>query len=93
MKSNFLKEVKNWKELEPGTKIKIPKKTGSYYLNSNGEKHYMHDSGFYTINEKKFNGLVVHGKEGFSFVYMGEEKPSSVVPNVYNRPHQILVNE
>jgi hypothetical protein len=81
----------DWKSLSEGDKIKVFGRSGSYYINSEGEKMYMSDPGIYTVKEIKEDGLVVHGQNnGFGYIYMGKEEPSLNIPNMYRCPHKIV---
>lgn len=80
----------DWQSIEKGTRIKVLSRSGTYYINQDGDKQYMSDPGIYTIVEKQHNGLLVHSKEGYSFIYMGPEKKSPLMPNMYNAPHKIM---
>ncbi len=81
----------DWKNIENGTKIKVLGRSGTYYLGNNGDKTYMSDPGVYTVIGKDSNGLRVHGKSGFNYVYMGPEKKSNLMDNMFNAPHKITL--
>jgi hypothetical protein len=84
-------ETIDWKSLCRGDKINVQKRSGTYYLNSNGEKMYMSDPGIYTIQSLDKSGLVVYGKDcGFGYIYMGIEQQSKDLPNMYRSPHKIV---
>lgn len=81
----------DWKELSSGDKIKVVGRSGNYYIGDNGEKQYMTDAGIYKIITVKDDGLIVYGMNGgFGYIYMGPEKRSNDVPNMYRSPHKIL---
>lgn len=92
----FKKKVKkfeyvDWKSLSVGDRIKVIGRSGTYYINSDGEKMYMSDPGIYTIQRIDNTGLIVYGKDcGFGYIYMGIEEPSKEVPNMYRSPHKIV---
>jgi hypothetical protein len=97
-KSKFKKKKKtkkylkiNWKDLQPGDRIKVFKSGGNYYLNDLGEKVYMSRPGIYTIQSHDDNGLIVYSNKhgGFGYIYMGEETQSNVVQNLYRAEHKI----
>ena len=81
----------DWTSLQVGDRIKVFGRSGTYYINSEGEKMYMSDPGIYTVKQVQDNGLVVHGQDnGFGYIYMGKEEPSQEVPNMYRCPHKIV---
>ena len=83
-------EFIDWKELEIGQRIKVMGRSGTYYVNENGDKTYMSDPGLYNIVGKDNNGLRVYGKSGYTYIYMGEEKKSNLLDNMFNAPHKIM---
>jgi hypothetical protein len=84
-------EYVDWQSLSNGDRIKVIGRSGTYYINSEGEKMYMSDPGIYTIQRVDSKGLVVYGKDGgFGYIYMGIEEPSKEVPNMYRSPHKIV---
>lgn len=84
-------ETVDWKSLSAGDKIKVIGRSGTYYINSEGDKMYMSDPGIYIIQRVDSKGLVVYGKDGgFGYIYMGTEEPSKEVPNMYRSPHKIV---
>lgn len=83
-------ETISWSDIEVGQKIKVMGRSGTYYLSSNGDRTYMSDPGIYTIIGKDANGLRVYGKSGYTYIYMGPEKKSSLLDNMYNAPHKIM---
>lgn len=83
-------EYVNWKEIEIGQRIKVMGRSGTYYINQTGEKTYMSDPGIYTIIGRDNTGLRVYGKSGYTYIYMGPEKKSSLMDNMYNAPHKIM---
>lgn len=92
----FKKKIKkfqdvDWKALEKGDRIKVIGRSGTYYINSEGEKMYMSDPGIYIVQKVDHSGLVVYGKDGgFGYIYMGIEEQSKDVPNMYRCPHKIV---
>lgn len=81
----------DWKSLVVGDRIKVIGRSGTYYINSEGDKMYMSDPGIYTIQDIKEDGLVVHSRNGgFGYIYMGKEEVSEFIPNMYRCPHKIL---
>ena len=86
------KLVQNWKDLKPGCIVKVIKGTGDYYLSKdNGEKVYMQDPGKYTVTNVDDNGLVVRGKHGQSYIYMGESMPSKILKSVNKQAPKLVL--
>ena len=83
-------EYIDWKELEIGQRIKVMGRSGTYYVSENGDKTYMSDPGIYNVVGKDNNGLRVYGKSGYTYIYMGPEKKSSLLDNMFNAPHKIM---
>ena len=84
-------EVEDWKELNTGDTIKVIGRSGNYYVNDAGERMYMSDAGIYTVISKDSNGLIVHTTEGgYGYIYMGEEKQSDFLDNMYRSPHKLM---
>ena len=85
--------VKDWRTLEVGDYIRVIGRSGSYYIKSNGDKIYFTDAGIYHIKQKHGEGLTVIGvgrqSHGFEFLYMGEEKQSKLLDNMFNAPHKL----
>ena len=80
----------SWSDIDVGQRIKVMGRSGTYHINQNGEKTYMSDPGIYTIIGKDTNGLRVYGKSGYTYIYMGPEKKSHLLDNMYNAPHKIM---
>jgi hypothetical protein len=81
----------DWKTLSIGDKIKVIGRSGTYFINSDGERMYMSDPGIYTIQGINETGFVVYSNDGgFGYIYMGPEEISTHVPNMYRCPHKIL---
>ena len=83
-------EYIDWKELEIGQRIKVMGRSGTYYVSENGDKTYMSDPGIYNVVGKDTTGLRVYGKSGYTYIYMGPEKKSSLLDNMFNAPHKIM---
>lgn len=92
-------EVKNWKELEIGTYIKVVQGTGPYYISkrdtedgSAGERICMGNTGVYKVAGFAENGIHAYGASykdsGYSFLYMGQSKRSKDT-GIYYEPHRI----
>ena len=83
-------EYIDWKDLEIGQRIKVMGRSGTYYVSENGDKTYMSDPGIYNVVGKDNNGLRVYGKSGYTYIYMGPEKKSPLLDNMFNAPHKIM---
>lgn len=83
-------EYVDWDTIQNGDRIKLLGRSGTYYINQDGERHYMSDPGIYTIVGKDAMGLRAYGKSGYTYIYMGPEKQSPLMDNMYNAPHKIL---
>lgn len=92
-------EVKDWKELQKGTLIKVIQGTGPYYIAKRdsdesfvGEKICMGDTGVFKVISTDENGIVVYGasrkNSGFSYLYMGPSKKSENT-GTYLEPYRI----
>jgi len=89
-KAKKFEEV-DWNTLERGDRIKVIGRSGNYYINDMGERSYLSDPGVYTIQSKDSNGLVVYSTNcGYGYIYMGEEKQSDLIDNMYRSPHKIV---
>jgi len=81
----------NWRELSPGQNIYFRGRSGGYYLNSDGTKDYHKDKGVYRVVTLLDEGFGAQGKKGYTFFYMGKEKQSKWLDNMYDAPHKIYV--
>jgi hypothetical protein len=82
-------EVADWRELQKGDRIKVIGRSGNYYVGDNGDRQYLIDAGVYTVQDKDELGLKVYDG-GYGYIYMGPEKRSDVIPNMYRSPHKIV---
>ena len=93
-KSRRGRPVKDWTTLEPGEYVRVVGRSGSYYIRSNGEKIYFTDAGIYNIRQVHEDGITVIGQgrqaHGYEFLYMGKEKKSDLIDNLFNAPHKLL---
>lgn len=81
--------VVDWANLQTGTRFKITNGSGPYYLR-NGERTYMSEKGYYTVQSILKDGIMGIDDNGYTnFIYMGEEKPSPNIPNLVRSPHRI----
>jgi ribosomal protein L40E len=83
----------DWKNLSNGDEIYFRGRSGTYTINSDGTRDYSTDKGVYKVVDIKDNGFIAYGKKGHTFFYMGEEKQSKWLPNIYNAPHKIYVKK
>lgn len=84
-------EVVDWKSLADGDMIKVIGRSGTYYIGESGDKQYMTDAGVYTVKSHDTNGLIVYANDGgWGYIYMGPEKPSDTIPNMFRSPHKIV---
>lgn len=92
-------EVKNWKELEIGSYIKIIQGTGPYYIPKRdteeskiGEKICMGDTGVFKVIKLENEGIVAFGatnkNAGYTFLYMGKPKYSETT-GIFSEPYRI----
>ena len=85
--------VKNWKELEVGEYVRVVGRSGTYYIKENGERIYFTGAGVYHIQQLSNDGIVVIGTgrraHGYEYLYMGKEKQSTLVDNMFNAPHKL----
>jgi hypothetical protein len=97
--SPIVGEIKNWKDLEKGTLIKVIQGTGPYYIAKRdsdesfaGEKICMGDTGVFKVISTDDNGIVVYGasrkNSGYSYLYMGQSKKSENT-GTYLEPYRI----
>lgn len=82
-------EVSDWKSLNDGDKIKVIGRSGNYYIGDDGDRQYLTDAGVYTVKDKDDYGLRVYDG-GYGYIYMGPEKRSDIIPNMYRSPHKIV---
>ena len=87
--------IEDWKSLQRGDYIRVVGRSGTYYIKENGDRIYFTDAGIYCVREIHHNGLIVTGAgraaHGYEFLYMGSEKKSSLLDNLYNSPHKLMV--
>lgn len=81
--------ISDWTNLQNGDRIKVIGRSGNYYVGQDGERQYMTDAGIYTVQAVDALGLHVYNG-GYGYIYMGPEKPSNVIPNMYRSPHKIV---
>jgi len=87
--------IADWKSLHSGDRIRVVGRSGSYYIKEDGDKIYFTDAGIYCVREIHTDGLTVTGigrrSRGCEFLYMGNEKRSSILDNLYNSPHKLML--
>ena len=92
-KSRRGRPVKDWKTLEPGDYVRGVGRSGPYYIKDNGDKIYFTDAGVYHIKQIHKDGMMAVGTgrqaHGFEFLYMGKEKRSKLLDQMYSAPHKL----
>ena len=91
-KKGFTKSI-DWKTIGRGDVIYVKGRTGNYYIGQDGDKTYTTDKGVYTVAEIKDNGLLVYGKRGYTYIYMGNERKSQYLDNMFQAPHRIYLKK
>ena len=92
-------EVKDWKELQKGTLIKVIQGTGPYFISRRdtdesykGERICMGDTGVFKVISTDHSGILVYGasrkNSGYSYLYMGVPKKSEIT-GTYLEPYRI----
>ena len=92
-------EIKEWKELQKGTLIKVIQGTGPYYIakrdseeSSAGERICMGDTGVFKVISTDHSGILVYGasrkNSGYSYLYMGPAKKSEIT-GTFLEPYRI----
>lgn len=83
-----------WYELNKGDQIKVLQGSGPYYINDRGERVYISDSGPYIVESIDEFGIKAFGvgknNHGFSYIYMGPDCKSPIVPSVTRSAHKII---
>jgi hypothetical protein len=86
--------IEDWKSLRRGEYIRVVGRSGTYYIKENGDRIYFTDAGVYCVREVHHNGLIVTGtgrtSHGYEFLYMGDEKRSPLMVNLYTSPHKLM---
>lgn len=83
-----LKRIKNWRELQPGDKIRC-KGGGPYYLPEEGDRIYMSSKGNFTVSQLTDNGIEAYGQSGFEFILM-VDLGFNPETQLYREPHKIF---
>ena len=78
----------DWKSLVKGDRIKILKGSGPYFQAKNVDKHSMGYHGNFTVHRINLDGIIVCGKFGYGYVYMGE-KDYCAQTGIIKVPHKI----
>ena len=78
--------------LEKGDKIKVLQGSGTYHIDSDGNKHYLGNPGIYTVDFIDGDTIMAINKWGtLEFIYMGPEKESTIMDNLMRAPHKVIV--
>lgn len=84
--------VKDLSLLEKGDKIKVLQGSGTYHIDSDGNKHYLGNPGIYTVDFINGDTIMAVNKYGtLEQIYMGPEKPSTIMDNLMRAPHKVII--
>lgn len=86
--------VEDYRTLKPGDMVKVVGNSGDYYLASDGTKCFLTDRGKYRVVKIDKEGFVAfggkRGRVGFTFIYMGKKRHSTVFDRIIRKPHKLL---
>lgn len=84
--------IENWREIEPGTMVRVLGGSGPYFIDSKGDRHYFTERGIYKVVGLDDCGLHCYSEKGggYSYIYMGEELKSDLADSMYKSPHKLL---
>jgi len=91
-KKGFEKST-DWKTIHKGDVVYVNGRTGNYYIGQDGNKTYTTDKGVYTVADIKDNGFFAYGKRGYTYIYMGNERKSQYLDNMFQAPHKIYLKK
>ena len=91
-KKGFEKST-DWKTIHKGDVVYVNGRTGNYYIGQDGNKTYTTDKGVYTVADIKDNGFFAYGKRGYTYIYMGKERKSQYLDNMFQAPHKIYLKK
>ncbi len=80
------KDVADWTQLKSGDVVRLVGRSGSYYIDNNGDKQYLLSNTIYKIYKLVDDGIVCHGKYGTEFIYCGPEREGIVSSIVMCQP-------
>ena len=80
------KDVADWTQLKSGDVVRLVGRSGSYYIDNNGDKQYLLSNTTYKIYKLVDDGIVCHGKYGTEFIYCGPEREGIVSSIVMCQP-------
>jgi len=84
--------IVDYTTLSKGDKIKVLKGSGPYYIGESGEKQYLGNSGFFSVDNVLSNGIMAVSKYGsIEFLYMGQEEKSNILDNIIRSPYKIAL--
>jgi hypothetical protein len=86
-------QIADWKQLVKGDRIRCKQGSGPYFINSAEERMYMTERGTYQVLTTSPEGIQAWGPSGFTFLYMGKEKPSKHLPSYMVSPHRITYSK
>lgn len=67
----------DWETLKKNQSIKVLQGTGPIYHYRNGETENFGYFGIFRVVKTEKDGILIVGKHGFSFIYMGDERKLS----------------
>jgi len=86
----------DWKELNKGDIIRVHGNAGPFYTSPSGEKTFMSYRGKFRVVSLDSDGINAHGvglkSPGYVYIYMGQDKPSSVSSSITLSKHKIARN-
>lgn len=84
--------VKDFTQLNPGDKIKVLKGSGPYHTDENGIKHYIGNSGKFSVDRIVSNGIMAVTQYGaHEFLYMGPEMKSPDLETLTRAPYKVIL--
>ena len=63
-----------WTDLEKGDKVKVSKDSGPRMVLSDGVEVCIGHHGVFTVHKLDLNGIHAYGKNGYAFLWMGQEE-------------------
>jgi hypothetical protein len=91
IRTRIKKTIVDWKMLEVGSRIKVLSGSGDHYLDKNGDKVYMQETGAYYVQRIDSDGIIVTGKSGHGYIYMGEPKASKISNMIQKEKHSLVL--
>lgn len=86
-------EIKNWKDIEPGSLVRTVCGTGPYIIDRTGEKIYTGHNGVFRVYKVDRDGLQTFSTEGyFAYLYMGKSRRSSL-SSEFVEPYRLKIEK